>query len=115
MCVLFWETTNTECDLEIDYKKFKVLAEAKAALLNVGPDKYAKVTQPKENLCIFFGPFQSVQSSELRVVFCGGNPINLLEPTKFLRDIVGPPSRKGYFGTSMSFFLNHISEMRIVG
>jgi hypothetical protein len=108
------ETTNSECDLETDYTKFKTVAEAKVALLNVGLGKYAKVTQPKENLCIFFGPFQSVQSDELRVVLCGGNPINLLQPTKFFRDIVGPPSRKGYFGTNMSYFLNHISNMGIL-
>ena len=81
MCVVLCrtlETTNSECDLETDYMKFKTVAEAKVALLNIGLGKYAKVTQPKENLCIFFGLFQSVQSDELRVVLCGGNPINLV-------------------------------------
>ena len=44
------ETTKSECVIPKEYTKFATLADAKAALLQLGHNKYAKVTKPKENL-----------------------------------------------------------------
>jgi len=109
------ETTNSVCDLAVEYTTFKTLAEAKAALLNVGVDQYAKVSKPKENLCVFFGPFQSVMSEDLRVVLCGGTKSDLLEPTKFFRTVVGNPSPKGYVANNYAYYLKRLSDMGILG
>lgn len=109
------ETTNSVCDLAVEYTTFKTLAEAKAALLNVGLNQYAKVSKPKENLCVFFGPFQSVMSEDLRVVLCGGTMSDLLEPTKFFRTVVGNPSPKGYVGNNYAYYLKRLSDMGILG
>ena len=109
------ETTNSECQILEEYTKFATVAEARAALLDVGSKQYAKVTKPKENLCLFFGPFQSIQSNNLRIVICGGTINNLLEPTKFFRLIVGPPSRKGYIGRNWGQYLQHLKGMGILG
>ena len=109
------ESTNSVCDLAVEYTTFKTLAEAKAALLNVGVDQYAKVSKPKENLCVFFGPFQSVLSEDLRVVLCGGTNSDLLEPTKFFRTVVGNPSPKGYVGNNYAYYLKRLSDMGILG
>ena len=109
------ETTNSVCNLAVEYTTFKTLAEAKAALLNVAVDQYAKVSKPKENLCVFFGPFQSVLSEDLRVVLCGGTNSDLLEPTKFFRTVVGNPSPKGYVGNNYAYYLKRLSDMGILG
>ena len=109
------ETTNSECDLDVEYTKFKTVAEARAALLNVGLDQYAKVSKPKENLCVFFGPFSSVMSVQLRVVLCGGTMSDLLEPTKFFRSVVGKPMPKGYVGNNYAYYLQRLSDMGILG
>ena len=120
MCVFYFEyrtleTTKSECVIPTEYTQFATLAEAKAALLQVGHHKYAKVTKPKENLCIFFGPFQSIQSQALRQVLCGGTPQHLLEPTKFFRQVVGPPSSKGYVANNWTTYLHRLDEMGILG
>ena len=109
------ETTNSECDLAVEYTTFKTVAEARAAVLNVGLDQYAKVSKPKENLCVFFGPFSSVLSENLRVVLCGGTMSDLLEPTKFFRTVVGKPLRKGYVGNNYAYYLKRLSDMGILG
>ena len=109
------ETTNSVCLPVQKYTKFSTLAEATAALLDVPHNEYAKVTMPKENLCIFFGPFQSVRCKKLRIVLCGGSTHNLLEPTKFFRLVVGPPSRKGYIGQNWSYYLQHLNTMGVLG
>ncbi len=109
------ETTNSECNLAVEYTTFKTISEASEALLNVGLDQYAKVSKPKENLCVFFGPFQSVQSKNLRVVLCGGNKSNLLQPTKFFRTVVGNPSPKGYLASNWAYNLQRLREMGILG
>ena len=102
------ETTKSACVIPEEYTKFATLAEAKAALLQLGHNKYAKVTKPKENLCIFFGPFQSIQSQALRQVLCGGTPHDLLEPTKYFRQVVGPPSSKGYIANNWTTYLRRL-------
>ena len=109
------ETTKSACVIPEEYTKFATLAEAKAALLQLGHNKYAKVTKPKENLCIFFGPFQSIQSQALRQVLCGGTPQDLLEPTKYFRQVVGPPSSKGYIANNWTTYLRRLDEMGILG
>ena len=109
------ETTKSECVIPKEYTKFATLADARAALLQLGHNKYAKVTKPKENLCIFFGPFQSVQSRALRQVLCGGTTQNLLEPTKFFREVVGPPSSKGYIANNWTTYLHRLDDMGILG
>ena len=106
------ETTNSECDLDVEYTKFKTVAEARAAILNVGLDQYAKVSKPKENLCVFFGPFSSVMSADL---MCGGTMNDLLEPTKFFRSVVGKPMPKGYVGNNYAYYLQRLSDMGILG
>ena len=109
------ETTNSECDLDVQYTTFNTVAEARAAVLNVGLDQYAKVSKPKENLCVFFGPFSSVQSEDLRVVLCGGTLSDLLEPTKFFRMVVGKPLPKGYVANNYAYYLKRLSDMGILG
>ena len=109
------ETTKSECVIPKEYTKFATLADAKAALLQLGHNKYAKVAKPKENLCIFYGPFQSTQSQALRQVLCGGTPQSLLEPTKFFRDVVGPPSSKGYIANNWATYLHRLDDMGILG
>ncbi len=120
MCVFYseyrtQETTKSVCVIPKEYTKFATLAEANAALLQVGHNQYAKVTKPKENLCIFFGPFQSIQSPELRKILCGGSPHNLLEPTKYFRTVVGAPSSKGYIAANWTTYLQRLDEMGILG
>ena len=109
------ESTNSVCNLAVEYTKYKTIAEATAALLNVGVDQYPKVSKPKENLCVVFGPFSSVLSEDLRVVLCGGTKKDLLEPTKFFRTVVGNPSPKGYVGDNYATYLKRLSDMGILG